>query len=239
MNPLADLLFKPESHGLRRLGTRIVHAGRFRGFQRQATGRPAFNAVDENTDIAGIFSHQHTCRSHRSISFVAVHETGLRRIDGVRFRIQFKQGKGDCARKMSLQPLSAAPDIDQLRRRIAMQERADTGAFVGRNAGQFDALLAQLLASRAAESNHEHQANPRQSDKSFLNRFFILGDKKDLLRGIDQDRRPTGEMSQQADLHGSTNMKRGELLRWTRIEYESPPPLLSGQLRCRQFSKFR
>src|SRR3974390_3821040 len=129
----ADLLFYPESNprtAARDKDDPLLCLSRL---QRQARGRPAFNAVDENTDIAGIFSHQHTCRSRRPIPFVAVHQTCLRRVDGVRVRIQFKQGKADCAWKMSLQPLSAAADIDQLRWRIAMQERADTGAFVRRN----------------------------------------------------------------------------------------------------------
>jgi hypothetical protein len=72
-----------------------------------------------------------------------------------------------------------------------------------------------------------------------LRATYILGNQEDLLRWIDDDRGPGGEISHQANLNGSANVVRGELFRRPRVEDQSAPlPFLSHILCRKQIKHF-
>jgi len=69
-----------------------------------------------------------------------------------------------------------------------------------------------------------------QSRACFLSPLKVFGYQDNSLCRLNKHRRPTGEISEKPDLNGSSNVKGYELFGGTRIENESPVPLLNCDL---------
>jgi hypothetical protein len=65
-----------------------------------------------------------------------------------------------------------------------------------------------------------------QSRACFLSPLKVFGNQDNSLCRLNENRRPTGEIAEKPDLNGASNVKGYELFGGTRIENESPVPLL-------------
>jgi len=108
-------------------------------------GRPAFDAVDQNTDITRTLTQQKTRCGRSTVSLTAIHQAPLRWIDRMGFGIEFEQWDGNGTRQMSFQPFSAAANIDELYGAFPLQKRPHIRAPIGRYCGKLNAFFAPLL----------------------------------------------------------------------------------------------
>ena len=78
-----------------------------------------------------------------------------------------------------------------------------------------------------------------QSRACFLSPLKVFGYQDNSLCRLNENRSPTGEIAEKPDLNGSSNVKGYELFGGTRIENESPIPLLNCDLAGGQLHRRR
>ena len=130
-------------------------------FEGQAGCKPSLDAINQNADLAIAFPQQDTCRSGGAEPFVTVDQAGLSGVDCAHVRFDIEQGQRDCARKVTLQPLGAAADIDELQRRIGSFGAANTSTALDRDRGKVEAMLAPLMFVWPAIADYVRNAHPQ------------------------------------------------------------------------------
>src|SRR5260370_9033600 len=76
-----------------------------------------------------------------------------------------------------------------------------------------------------------------QSRVRFLSPLKVFGNQDNSLCRVNENRRPTGEISEKPDLNGSSNGKGYELFGGTRIENKAPIPFLKCDLGAHTFHR--
>ena len=148
-------------------------------FQRQAEGRPSFDAIDQNPDFSIALSKQDAGCGCRTESLMAVNQARFGRVDQLLFRIEIQERHGDGSRQVTSQPLGTAAHVDKLDGGIRLKCPPNLLASLNRDAGKFQSLLTPRVFVGERVAAHVLQANSGQPVVGFSSAICAFGDEKE------------------------------------------------------------